>query len=110
MSKTLATIDTRAEIDFDLDQARFENPYTKEAHDYFQRLQFKNLLSRFDVEADTNAVEDYFQEITQKEELERIFAEGKESRHGRYLYFRRRGKCAALICPCVGIRQDRNML
>ncbi len=79
MSKTLAAIDTQAEIAFDLEQAKFKNPYTKEAHDYFQRLQFKNLLGRFDVEADTNAVEDYFQEITQKEELERIFAEAKKA-------------------------------
>ncbi len=80
MSKTLAAIDTQAEIAFDLEQAKFKNPYTKEAHDYFQRLQFKNLLGRFDVEADTNAVEDYFQEITRKEELERIFAEAKKAR------------------------------
>ena len=79
MSKTLATIDTRAEIGFDLEQARFGNPYTKEAHDYFQRLQFKNLLSRFDVEADTNAVEDHFQEVTDTGLLERIFEEAKKS-------------------------------
>ena len=79
MSKTLATIDTRAEIGFDLEQARLGNPYTKEAHDYFRRLQFKNLLGRFDLEADTNAVEDHFQEITEKEELERIFAEAKNA-------------------------------
>ncbi len=79
MSKTLATINTHAEIGFDLEQAKFGNPYTKDAYDYFQRLQFKNLLSRFDVQADSNAVEDYFQEITNKEELERIFSEAEKS-------------------------------
>lgn len=78
MSKTLASIDTRAEIGFDLEQARFGNPYTKEAYAYFQRLQFKNLLARFDVE-DSNAVEDSFQEVTGKEDLERIFARARES-------------------------------
>ena len=52
---------------------------SKEAHDYFQRLQFKNLLSRFDVDADTNAVEDHFQEVTDTGLLERIFEEAKKS-------------------------------
>lgn len=79
MSKTLATINTQAEIEFDLEQARFQNPYTKEAYDYFQRLQFKNLLSRFDVQADSNAVEGSFQEITKQEEIERIFAEAEQA-------------------------------
>ena len=62
MSKTLATINTRAEIGFDPEKARFRNPYTKEAHEYFQRLQFRNLLGRFDVE-DSNVVEDSFPSI-----------------------------------------------
>lgn len=79
MSKTLATIDTHAEIDFRLEDAKYGNPYTKEAHDYFQRLQFKNLLSRFDVESTANSVEKYFQEVTDKAEIEKIFAEVKQA-------------------------------
>lgn len=79
MSKTLATINTKAEIGFDLEQAKFGNPYTKEAYDHFQRLQFKNLLGRFDVQADPNAVEDSFQEITKKEEMERVFSEAEKA-------------------------------
>ena len=50
MSKTLATIDTHAEIAFDPEKAKYGNPYTKEAYELFQRLQFKNLLGRFDVQ------------------------------------------------------------
>ena len=49
MSKTLATIETHAEIEFDVEKAHLGDLYTKEAHDLFQRLQFKNLLGRFDV-------------------------------------------------------------
>lgn len=79
MSKTLATIDTHAEIAFDLEKAKYGNPYTKEAHDYFQRLQFKNLLSRFDVEATANDVESCFAEVTDKTEIERIFEEAKQA-------------------------------
>lgn len=79
LSKTLATIDVNADIEFDLDAARYENPYTKEAHDYFQRLQFKNLLNRFDVEATTNHVEQYFQELTEKDDIDRAFEEAKKA-------------------------------
>ena len=74
LSKTLATIDIHADVPFDLEAARHGNMYTKEAHDYFQRLQFKNLLGRFDVEADSNDVEEYFKEITEKEEIMRLLA------------------------------------
>lgn len=79
MSKTLATIETHADIPFVLEQAKYGNPYTKEAHDYFQRLQFKNLLTRFDVEATANAVESSFAEVTERAEIERIFAEAEQA-------------------------------
>ncbi|MEE1085922.1 MAG: DNA polymerase I [Schaedlerella sp.] len=79
LSKILATINTHAEIDFDLENARYGNPYTKEAHDYFQRLQFKNLLGRFDVEVSVNSVEKAFQEVTDKAKIEKIFAEAMKA-------------------------------
>lgn len=75
LSKVLATIDTHADIDFDIEKARHGDMYTKEAHELFQRLQFKNMLGRFDVEASANEIEDAFCEVTDKEEIERIFAE-----------------------------------
>lgn len=80
LSKTLATIDIHADVPFDLEAARHGNMYTKEAHDYFQRLQFKNLLGRFDVEADSNDVEEYFKEITEKAEIEQVFAEAMNAK------------------------------
>ena len=79
MSKVLATINTHADIDFDIEKARHGNPYTKEAHELFKRLQFKNTLSRFDVEASSNEIEKTFREITDKEEIRRIFAEAAEA-------------------------------
>lgn len=48
LSKTLATIDTNSPIDFSLDKAKIENMYTKEAYELCKKLEFKNLLSRFD--------------------------------------------------------------
>ena len=80
LSKTLATIDTHADIEFNLENARHGNPYTKEAHDYFQRLQFKNLLGRFDVEVSVNSVEKSFREVTEKAQIEKIFAEAMQAK------------------------------
>lgn len=79
MSKALATIDVHADLVFELEEARYGNPYTKEAHDYFQRLQFKNLLGRFDVEATSNQIEKAFREVTGKAEIEQVFARAKEA-------------------------------
>lgn len=80
LSKVLATIDIHADIDFDLEGAKHGNPYTKAAHDYFQRLQFKNLLGRFDVEASSNDVESSFHELTDKPSIEKMFQEARQAK------------------------------
>lgn len=48
LSKKLATIDTESPVEFSWEDARMGNLYTLQAYDYFKRLEFKNLLSRFD--------------------------------------------------------------
>lgn len=80
LSKVLATIDVDADIEIDLESARHGNPYTKEAYDYCQKLQFKNLLNRFDVEASSNDVEDKFKSIHEKEEVLRVLERAKKSK------------------------------
>ena len=79
MSKVLATIETHADIPFHLEEARRGDLYTPQAHTLFQRLQFKNLLSRFDVQADANKVEEHFREVTELSEIEKIFAEAEQA-------------------------------
>ena len=79
MSKVLATIETHADIEFDLEKARYGNPYTQEAHAMFQRLQFKNMLSRFDVETVSNQIEDVFREVTDPEEIKAVFREAAQA-------------------------------
>lgn len=77
MSKDLATIRVNADIAYEIEEAKLTNLYTKEAYDLFQKLQFKNLLGRFDVSMPENHVEDFFKEISGKEEIDRVFAEAK---------------------------------
>ncbi len=79
MSKTLATINQNADITFCLEDAVYKNPYTKEAYSYFQELQFKNMLGRFDVEASSNQVEDFFHEAQGRKAADLIFAEAQKA-------------------------------
>lgn len=79
MSKVLATIETHAEIEFEIEGARLGDPYTEAAHEMFKRLQFKNMLSRFDTGISANEIEKSFGEVTDREEIERIFAEAEEA-------------------------------
>ena len=78
MSKVLATINVDADIVYDMEDARLGNLYTEEAYVYFQRLQFKNLLSRFEVAGPANKIEDYFKIISNKKEAEAIFAKARK--------------------------------
>ena len=62
LSKTLATIQTDSPLDFTFDEARVGNLYTKEAYELCKRLEFKNLIGRFDEACarKTNEIPDYF--------------------------------------------------
>ena len=106
LSKVLATIDIHADIEFDLESARHGNPYTGAAHKLFQKLEFKNMLSRFDVERVTNDVESAFREVTDGRRSTGSFRKRRRHRAGRCI-FQGSGKCTAALCPSVRIRQDR---
>ena len=78
MSKVLATINVDADIVYDMEEAKLGNLYTEEAYVYFQRLQFKNLLSRFEVAGPANKIEDNFKIISNKKEADTIFAQARK--------------------------------
>lgn len=78
-SKELATINVKADFPYELSEAKLGNLYTEEAYIFFQKLEFKNLLSRFDVSAPANKVEDGFKIITSKSEAEKVFVQAEEA-------------------------------
>jgi len=51
MSKTLATINTSCDVDFDIDTAKLDDLYSEEAYRILKWLEFKNILNRFDINA-----------------------------------------------------------
>lgn len=79
MSKTLATIEVHADFPYELSEAKLGNIFTEEAYAFFQKLQFKNLLSKFDVTAPANQVEDGFEQITDYKKAEKVLDQAKES-------------------------------
>ena len=60
LSKTLATIDVHAKIEYDFKEAELGNLYTPEAYLMCKRLEFKNMLSRFEVDTPKNSMEEHF--------------------------------------------------
>ncbi len=88
MSKELATIECSADFAYDFSEAKLGNIYTEEAYAYFQRLQFKNLLGRFEVTAPSNSVEDFFRVITERREAEAVFERAKREKAAGAVIFK----------------------
>ena len=87
MSKTLATINVEIDISYDLEKARLGDLFTPEAYTYFQKLQFKNLLSKFEHVPLSNNLEDGFHVITKKQEAEEALKKAAQSqRIGACIY------------------------
>ena len=87
LSKVLATINVDADFPYELEDAKLGDLYTEEAYVFFQKLQFKNLLSRFEVSAPANKLEDSFVTVSQRAEADKIFAKARtQSRVGISFY------------------------
>ena len=74
LSKTLATIKTDCELGLDYDAAVAGDFYTPEAYAIFKKLEFKNMLSRFDKNqmAAGDSLTEKFQTIADIQEFEKL--------------------------------------
>ena len=97
MSKKLAAICVDASLDYDIESARLGNIFTEEAYTLFQKLQFKNLLSRFEVKGPSHAAEDSFRTAGSREEAERILEEAAEAETLGVAVFRRTAEALPLF-------------
>ena len=76
MSKTLATIDLAVPFELKMEDARIENLYTMEALELCRRLEFKNLLGRFqNVEEPAKEKRAELARITELARAEELFAQ-----------------------------------
>ena len=74
LSKDLATIIVDADIEYDLSQARYENPYTQEAYLLCREWEFKNFLPRFEGVETKDDRSSHFEKAQNAEELESFIA------------------------------------
>ena len=78
LSKILATIEINADIPYTLEQAKYENPFTKEAYVLYKKLEFKNLLNKFENDAvNENNEKHNFMIVNDFTEAEAIFENAK---------------------------------
>lgn len=80
LSKTLATINVDSPITFSFEEAAVGNFYTEDAYVMFKKLEFKNLLSRFDKGVSNEKVTAGFKMVTDLNEVEDVFARALESK------------------------------
>lgn len=114
LSKVLATINVDAEIAFDFDKAKIGDFYTEEAYVLCKQLEFKNIISRFSKDvAVVNRQEDDFYTVTDKAEVEALFAacrkKGESAQGGTWvgLAVFRDGK-AENGCMGIALAQEEN--
>ncbi len=80
ISKVLATIKTDCELDVAFADMEMQNFYTKEAYALFQKLEFKNFLTRFsDESVEESKVDCEWITVTDLTECEAVFAAAKEA-------------------------------
>lgn len=80
MSKVLATIKLDVPVDYDFDDAKLESVaslYTEDAFVMCKRLEFKNLLGRFNVSAPKINVEEHFTLVTSLEMADKVLEKAK---------------------------------
>ena len=73
LSRTLATIETNGEFDYELSNAKIGSFYTKEAYVLFKELEFKHLLSRFEADSKETVEKPVVEYIKSQPELDKHF-------------------------------------
>ena len=76
LSRTLATIDTNAPIEADLEEMKLGDLYTPEAYDLFKKLEFKKLLTQFDAPRQEERQETRV--LTELADAEALFRQAEE--------------------------------
>ncbi len=92
LSKVLATINIDADIDFSYDKAKLGNLFTQEAYEKFKYLEFKNMLSRFEVKEKKQEFAYEIVEVKTIEDAEQIFTACKSAPKGALRILRAEAK------------------
>ncbi|MCQ2499427.1 MAG: DNA polymerase I [Lachnospiraceae bacterium] len=73
LSKKLATIEIDAPVELDYSEAKVHDFYTDEAYKYFKRLEFKNMLGRFEKGVDYSEITGQFTLVEDYDRAAEVF-------------------------------------
>jgi DNA polymerase-1 len=75
LSKKLATICTECELEFRIEEATLDHIYNEDVYLLFKRLEFKNLLAKFQTKevSHSTGIEDNFKTVEDLSEADRVF-------------------------------------
>lgn len=105
LSKVLATIKTDCELPVTMEEMKLKNFYTREAYEYFQKLEFRNFLPRFDEKAsEDSGLNGSYQCITDLTDCETVFTEAEQADRASFLVIKEEGECLA-VCLCFEKRK-----
>lgn len=88
LSKELATIITNVPIAYDFAEAKLDciqDLYTEDAYLLCKRLEFKNLLGRFEVDAPKNQAQEHFKIVKDKAESDKVWKKAGNDPIGYYI-------------------------
>lgn len=91
LSKVLATINTSADIQYSFKEAKIGNLYTKEAYELFVRLEFKNMLQRFEDSVIGSDKDISFKLVNDLSEAEELFRDVKNANQAAYQFVEEKG-------------------
>ena len=104
LSRTLAAINVDSPLDFSLEEARIGNLFTPQAYEIFRKLEFKNMLSRFEDPADAKKGDsEKIRLVDSVREAEEIFRKVKEAQACGFMLLEDEkdgGPAALALCTC----------
>lgn len=101
LSLTLATIDINSPVELDWEEARIKELFTPEAYELFARLEFKNMLGRFEHAAGGNGLSEKIRMTSEFGEAQLVFDRaGQAERCGFFILTDTDEKelCALALC------------
>ena len=96
LSKTLAKINTESPVTLDLQAAKLTDLYTAEAFTWMKKLEFKNLLSRFHVEAPKDEAADHFELADTREKAEKFLEKAAKTESFGFAWIEEKDKIYGL--------------
>ena len=106
LSKTLATINTNAPVNIEFSDTAVNNFYTDEAYKLYKRLEFKNLLGRFETKIDYSDITKSFRLIDDLDEANKYVDKLKDLKGLLGLYIVRDDKTNELLGLSLSTEED----